>query len=470
MIPWDAVVIKINGPNSPCSDHRVVPWLRHHVFVTLDSPNMPVSFGLKAAFVSSGSASSYDECVRCHTGKGQRVEDARPGDGIDELTHAQLVKDTKGCATCHQLGFVADMKTMPAKVRARRPRGLEFSIETHAHELIALKGQLKEEKDKAVSASCSRTCHVSDPSEQASRIQKARFKHSTHLPKSAAAKDCEACHSKVGSTKGPGEIGSAAAPLYDEAACKSCHKAPPRPVNAESSGKEIDAPLFAHADHVGKPLPDGKKLACEACHENEVPDGRADVGVRPEALACKPCHSHRDAPQSTGKASGDFVASCVYCHKLGVPGAGDKLPPEERVFVAGFTGRQLHPQPQERACDTCHGTLVAELLGGATSVAVDSPESLFGSGYWRGAGRSEFHKTFRAEEGKLARNGTEFSDGECACCHWAQQGQAEAVNQGRAPFRWPPSVLAGKSLQVRRGLANELLRKRDYPGGPCCKP
>jgi hypothetical protein len=221
---------------------------------------------------------------------------------------------------------------------------------------------------------------------------------------------------------------------------------------SDTKAAEIEVPLFAHADHVGKKMPDGAAVSCDTCHESKVADGTREVGVLEKAAKCVTCHDHGKYAEITGGASAAYVANCVACHAAGVPASGTSLAAGSRIAISGILGEQLHPL--DTPCKDCHAVGIA----GETIVrGQKSPELLSGRGWYEGArtARGGYHD---------ADGGNKFSNEACYCCHWANQGES------RERYRRPRGM-EEYTLGVLRREAGKLLapaiRDGKFPGREC---
>lgn len=336
----------------------------------------------------------YEGCAAegCH-GDWRVVPSDLPQQGILEPEHKDI--DTGNCSRCHAMGRVSDMPNQRPVRAIQRQRGLRFSMQQRVHPFIGASDRNEED--------CG-GCHVAALPVEASRLQARPFSHATHLPPKAANEDCTPCHASIPTASAPGEPEASGPKLYDEAACKKCHQGSVlEPVFEEAL---VDVPLFAHRDHVGKALPDGNQaapLSCVDCHEGALPDGQARVGVKPQALRCSPCHSHRERPGITGGVSVAYVESCLRCHARGVPPRGPGSP-SRRDLLTGVLGRQYHPHPDEGlgTCAQCHRESNPDLTRMAGTAGLTAV----------GVGINEFHKN-----GNPQPAGTR----DCTRCHWGKE-------------------------------------------------
>jgi len=405
------------------------------------------TYGVRAEFAPSAAGKSgYDACASCH--ESWKVL-ARAG-SRGEKDHFAIRGDTSVCAGCHRLGHVTDMRAIPYTVKVTRPRELSFEIREHAHEFIT--GREKNDtKSAAVAEECSK-CHRADLAAQPSRVRKSRFSHASHLPREATPGDCARCHAGIEATKSPEEIGSEKFALYDSKACTQCHKDVALEPQRDAKAAEIEVPLFAHADHVGKTMPDGSAVSCDTCHESKLPDGTRAVGVLEKAAKCVTCHDHGKNAGITGGASAAYVANCVACHTAGVPASGTSIAAASRIAITGILGEQLHPL--DTPCKDCHA---AGIAGEPLVRGKQSPEFLSGRGWYEGAraARGGFHD----DDG-----GNKFSSEGCYCCHWANQGES------RERYRRPRGM-EEYTLRVLRLEAGKLLapgiRDGKFPGREC---
>ena len=421
-----------------------------HELAEAADPGM-ATFGVRAEFapVAAAGKTGYDACVSCH--ESWRVVGRQESRG--EKYHFTIRSDTSVCAGCHRLGHVTDMKAIPYTVKVTRPRELAFEIREHAHPFIAAR-EKNDAKGAAVAEECSK-CHRADLPAQPSRIRKSRFSHASHLPREATPDDCARCHSGIEKTKGPEEIGSEKFALYDSKACAKCHKDVALEPASDTKAGEIEVPLFAHADHVGKKMPDGTAVSCDTCHESKVPDAKREVGVLEKAAKCVTCHDHGKNAEITGGATAAYVANCVACHKAGVPASGTSLAAASRIAITGILAKQLHPL--DRPCKDCHA---ADIAGETVVRGQKSPELLSGRGWYKGPrpARGGFHD---------AEGGNNFSNEACYCCHWSNQGES------RERYRRPRGM-EEYTLEVLRREAGKLLapaiRDGKFPGRECAGP
>jgi hypothetical protein len=440
-------------------------------------------------FVPGPGQSSYDGCVQaCH--ESWAVEkDLKSEKPWREVSHADLVKDTQQCQGCHELGFVTGMKTNRPQEKAglEREYAASFSFQSHAHPFISKKPtglSVVEVKNPTVSKESCGKCHLGKVEELTSRLPTKEFIHATHLPvideakatpeeKARVVAHCEQCHPSIAATKGAAQIDKLST-LFTDKDCATCHFGSTVKATATVPRNLSPAPpVFAHADHVGKPIDgaSGRAVNCLDCHPAGLAKGVANIAVREEAKTCKPCHSHDKTPLATGDVSQAYVDKCDKCHKRGVPPAR-KEPAEAperapairtellqapRQLLTGIVGRQHHPHPIEdsRACKGCHVVLPA---------APAPVDLVWGKGYFGGKtinGRG-FHQTVDRAPSPVNSTGQKV---DCMCCHWGDfQRQSNprsyVCNEiSKGETRADPLV----------GLVRAALGKltKDYPGRDC---
>ncbi|MBI4607128.1 MAG: hypothetical protein HY721_34625 [Planctomycetes bacterium] len=355
----------------------------------------------------------YDGCIAsgCHT-EWRLNPTVNVALGIDEPAHDRI--DAARCQGCHVLGLVTDMKGARPQVEVRRERPGTFSVESQEHPLII-------EGDRR--GDCAAECHRAVLSVLASRIQGVSFQHATHLPPAGVTQEyCEPCHKGIAATKRPREIATeGGVPLYDATACGECHKgdAPEPDARPPAAPKPEWVPLFAHAEHVGRArLVRGKeaKLTCLDCHEGNLEDGVAGIGIQPQAKACTSCHDHKNQFQITGRVREAYLQTCAKCHTKGVPPSrprGWSPDAVARDRIVGAAAHQFHPVPPTApdakdgvSCCECHFRARADRARPDTEPCVTAQGFVKGGG----PGRAKFHVDKTETDRSVLRD--------CCSCHW----------------------------------------------------
>ena len=399
------------------------------------------------SLVQAGSRERLEKggCLECH----EHTETARvAADGVVQPPSYTLRADREdyaGCMSCHDVAafraphhgqwdncsachtfdgadHAAFKHTRPQVAVDRLVAGeVRFLVDAQRHPGLA--GQVDQD--------CL-ACHRAALPVLPSRVNGARFEHSSHLPAQPTTQDCLACHSSVSAAATSAGIGLAWQPERSEAAsaqqrasfsmagCGSCHPGIRIDERSLTQPTPKNTVAFNHADHMAKardPLT-GQPVSCVTCHDFDPKQRGSEIGVRPTASSCVQCHAHDDAhAQWTGGVGAAEAASCARCHTDAVP-TPDVPVLVQRARIA-LQGKQHHPPGM--GCFECH---LQEPLGRLAEVS---------------AVLSSFPKGDRQHLGGRPAG--------CSDCHWS-----------KAPPSFPEAAV---DAATRRQLGNSLL---NFPG------
>ena len=380
---------------------------------------------------------TYLECQDCHAVPGWSTGESAAKPLHDSADGAIDGKNGwAACTACHVPG-VATMKTERPTTDVERFANATFRFTTHTHPDITSKGI--ELAGRAAIGECA-TCHRAKVAELPTRLAERPFRHATHLPPNATAKDCTACHPTASTAASTGEL-AADFRTYSLQVCTTCHLGGPGTELVSGDGKPAPrrVPLFPHGPHVKA------GASCTDCHE-PARDG-ADIVTKPAAAACAVCHDHRPGgsgpidPKAEGLLAGEAL-SCVRCHHEPGQPLAEAVPaprpptlavePRHRIetaVFAGFAQPQFHPLGTE--CKQCH----------AISQASDSR--------YAGIKRTRVDHVFAARTGKVHTDAKEPAN--CLACHWTSRNRMEAAVRGNDPLREFRIVPEAQATRARFG-------------------
>lgn len=323
------------------------------------APGVPGS-GRDFPFAGATSRHTYLACAVCHDVPGWRTGETAAAPLHDSSDgNVDGAGQWQRCATCHVVGQPG-LATVRPQVEVVRRRDATFVFPANTHPDITQRGV--DQSGRPALQDCTE-CHRARVPELSSRLERAVFRHATHLPAQPTAQDCRGCHPGAATAADAPTLADAAFRTYSLAGCSSCHwggevreAAGPEPARAA-------VVAFPHAPHVAA------GAACTDCHT--LDSGGADIATRPEALACRQCHDH-DQQNGGPKAEGLFdggAASCARCHHAdGAPGTEptESVPPPrgsalaaddpryatEQELFGGFAASQYHPLGDD--CASCH--------------------------------------------------------------------------------------------------------------------
>ncbi len=398
-------------------------------------------------FEKGNSKHTYLDCAGCHDVDGWRTGETASKPFHDSSDGAEDGKNGWGaCTACHVPGQGAMAKARPMIAVARRTEST-FRFTTHTHPYITSAASTR-----AQIGDCAK-CHRARVPELPTRLEQRVFRHDTHLPAGAQAKDCTGCHpSATSALTGP----SLAIDFrtYSTKDCTTCHVG--GDVTEVIAGDAVPASRmvvqFPHGPHVTA------GVSCTDCHELA---GGADVATKPAALSCSQCHDHRPdepgkpaGPKAEGLFGGEAL-SCVRCHHepappggkpveavphpRGTPGAAaDARHRIETTAFAGFAQNQFHPLGGQ--CTECHKANLA-------------PDRRY-----TGIKRKRADHIF-AQKGKVHGAGPKRPEN-CLACHWSPAKDFKsAVSMSTQELRELRSEPASKATRERFGN-----KRKDYPG------
>jgi hypothetical protein len=392
----------------------------------------------------------FADCVGCHdrpawqTGEGTGgTPRLHGGDGAGG-------SGFRACAGCHTFagGSLADDRPT-AEVERATGRTFVFPAQTHPD--ITTRGvERGAQQGRPAIEDCAK-CHRARVPELPTRLEARAFRHDTHLPVQPTSADCAVCHpsAAAATTSRSRALAARGNRTYDLAACGKCHwggavseqEVPGRPLAAARRVVE-----FAHAAHT-----QNGRLACTECHAPDADGG--EIVTRPEALACRQCHDHKEGGSRAEILFGSQVASCARCHRAadraaparadvpsprGAPAnAQDPRYARQQDVFGGFAAPQFHPL--DRACTECHLQATAVVR---PDVADHVPA---------------------VRRGKVHRDGAMKEPAECLRCHWTPCGSvwSSHVNGagGSVEERRLRASPAGAEARTRFGNERE-----GYPG------